>query len=150
MKKKVLFIYLLLSGLISFSQEIIFPIGYTYNQEHNLHLGVDMQLTKETLLIVGVSGNTTFEERKIKITPEFHTSIIPFSSENKSVFLSLLMTEIATTKEYFNPSFGLSIFNVVKLKAGYNFPYKLTDQDKKGVTFGLIFSLGSMNNFNIM
>lgn len=60
------------------------------------------------------------------------------------------MTEIASTKEYFNPNLGISIFNIVKIKAGYNFPYKNQLQDQKGLTFGLVFSLGSTENFKIM
>lgn len=149
MKKKILILFILFSEY-SFSQEILFPIGYVYNQQHNLHLGIDLQLTKETLLIVGVSGNTTFNGGKIKLTPELHANIIPFSSENKSIFLSMIMAEIATTKDYFNPNLGFSIFNIAKLKAGYNFPYKNDYQDNKGITLGLVFSLGSMNSFSVM
>ncbi len=149
MKKKVLILFILLCEY-SFSQEIVFPIGYTYNQEHSFHVGVDMQLIEETFFIVGISDNVTFRDRKIKSNLELHISAIPFSSENKSIILSMLMAEFATTKDYFNPSLGLSLFNIVKIKTGYNFPYKLEYQDKKGVTFGLIFSLGSMSKFNIM
>ena len=57
------------------------------------------------------------------------------------------MTEIASTKECFNPNLGFSIANIIKLKAGYNFPYKSQYQDAEGITFGLVFSLGSMKNF---
>lgn len=138
------------TSFFAFSQKIVIPMGYVYNQKHNIHLGVDTQLTQETFWILGVSSNTTFYEGKLKSIPEIHTSIIPFSSENKSKFLSVFMTEIASTKEYFNPNLGISIFNIVKIKAGYNFPYKNQLQDQKGLTFGLIFSLGSTENFRIM
>ena len=60
------------------------------------------------------------------------------------------MTEIASTKEYFNPNLGFSIANIIKLKAGYNFSYKSQYQAAEGITFGLVFSLGSMKNFKIM
>jgi hypothetical protein len=148
--RKIIYLILLGIGFNSFSQEILIPIGYVYNQKHNLHLGLDAQLTKETFFIVGISSNNTFNNGKLKSLPEVHASIIPFSSENNNLFLSCFMTEIASTKEYFNPNLGFSIANIIKLKAGYNFSYKSQYQDAKGITFGLIFSLGSMKNFKIM
>lgn len=144
--RKIVCLIIIGISLNSFSQEILIPIGYSYNQKHNLHLGLDVQLTNETFFIVGISSNTTFNNGKLQSVPEIHTSVLPFSSENKSHLLSYFMTEIASTKECFNPSLGISIYNVVKFKTGYNFAYKPEDSQLKGITFGLIFSLGSMKN----
>jgi len=149
--EKIIYLLLLINtGFTSFSQEILIPIGYVYNQSHNFHLGADVQLTKDTFFIVGISSNTTFINSKLKLDPEIHASIIPFSSENSNLFLSYFMTEIAATKEFFNPSLGLSAFNIIKLKVGYAIPYNPHDNGYKGLTFGLIFSLGSMKNAKMM
>lgn len=148
--KKIIFLILVGFGINSFSQEILLPIGYVYNQKHNFHLGIDARLIKETFFIVGISSNTTFNTGKIKSTPEVHANIIPFSSENKNLLLRYFIIEIASTKDYFNPSLGYSIYNVVKFKTGYNFAYKPQNSQLKGITFGLVFSLGSMKGFKIL
>ena len=150
MKKIICLLLFISAGFTSFSQEILIPVGYVYNQSHNFHLGVDVQLTKETFFIVGISSNTTFINSKLKLDPEIHASIIPFSSENSNLFLSYFMTEIAATKKFLNPSLGLSVFNVIKLKMGYAIPYNTHNKDYKGLTFGLIFSLGSMKSAKMM
>lgn len=136
--KKFLFICFLTTQLAN-SQGYSALVGYSNIGKNYAFAGLDYRATDKSHLNIGGGLYATLRNGKLEALPEIHINCTPFGN-GKSAFEYLFMTEIATTNESLQPSIGLQLLNVLKIKTGYSLPY-LSSQSFRGITFGVQFAL---------
>jgi hypothetical protein len=135
--KKTLLIFCFFSFALSKARDGGFAgqIGYASFASSNAFLGLDYRFgdAKDGTLNLGIGtyfGNFDTKSQTV-LTPEIHT--------NYSLAYFFL-GEMSVTNKSINPSLGLNIFNVIKIKSGYNFPF--SKSNFSGFTFGVSLNFG--------
>ncbi len=144
MRKKIIILFIFISQFAN-SQGFAAQVGYANIGTNYGYAGLDYRATKETHLNIGAGILVTYKNGKIEALPQIHFNCTPFG-HGQSDFSYLFMTEIAATNESLNPSVGLQLLNVLKIKTGYNMPC-FSNQSFNGVTFGITLALISKKSF---
>lgn len=146
--KKFFILSLLVSVSKLWSQEIAIQTGYANIGTNYGFFGLDTRLndTDKPALNLGLGMYITSTEGIKIFIPEFHVNFKPL--QNSNFFLNP-MTEISVTTKSFNPSLGINIFNFIKIKGGYNFPFN-SNENFSGFTFGLNIDFAGKGYYDYM
>ena len=113
-------------------------VGYANIGTNYGYAGLDARLTTKNCLNIGAGLYATSRNSKVEILPEIHINLRAFGDD-------FMMTELSATNKFINPSIGINLLNVLKIKTGYCLPYQKSDYFK-GVTFGVILTLSGYKN----
>ena len=113
-------------------------LGYANIGTNYGYAGLDARLTTKNCLNIGAGLYATSRNSKVEILPEIHINLRAFGDD-------FMMTELSATNKFINPSIGINLLNVLKIKTGYCLPYQKSDYFK-GVTFGVILTLSGYKN----
>ena len=98
----------------SVEQNFGLQIGYANIGTNYGFVGLEDRITNKTCLNIGVGSYATSRNNQIKILPEAHINLRPFNG-NK-ILLDLIMTEVYLTNKFINPSIGINLLNLIKIK----------------------------------
>ncbi|WP_128330911.1 hypothetical protein [Apibacter sp. HY039] len=139
-------ITIIVNGQKKVTQGIALNLGYSYVNTNTGYFGGEYGYRFNSIDWTGITiGAGAFMgnfNREFKFIPEAH---VTYSH-------AILLGEFSITQHNINPSIGLHLFNLMRLKVGYSWKMGNENVRMQGITFGLNVLLGSSgfyDDFNL-
>jgi hypothetical protein len=121
------------------SHGVALNLGYTYINTNAGYIGGEYAYRSDQGIAIGIGTYYGSFNGNFKFIPEAHLN---YSN-------TLILGELSASPYNINPSIGINVINMIRLKVGYSWKLGHENVSMTGVTFGINFLLGTEGFYDL-